>query len=195
MQFVQVAIFKLLIGFILHNPIYTMVQIIPPNPENNRFFIPDSNGNNSEFERFVIQNLFPKQYYSITNQNSGYLSKVENIRQPDFSLRDSATGFEFCIQCKFHYALISNSFRFGIITQVDLNTSSNTCRPVFLVLGLGGTPDSPNEIYFSNFNDCPNEHLLKRHLKGKFIPAGQIIRISDIWKQEVQQIILTKRIA
>ncbi len=171
-----------------------MVQIIPPKPEYNRFEIPESFGKNLVFEKFILQNLFPQQYYSMIDSASDYLSKVDNFHRPDFILRDSSSGFEFYIRCKYHHALISNSFRFNKSLQADQSVYF-TEKPIFLVLGLGGSPDSPNEIYFSDFNDCPNEHLLKRHLKGKFITTNQVIRISDMWNQKAQEVIFTKKIA
>lgn len=171
-----------------------MVTIIPPKPEYNRFEIPDNSGKNKEFEKYVLQNLFPQQYYTLIDPKPGKMLKVKNIHRTDFILHDSITGLEFKIQCKYHHALISNSFRFSENFQENKNISY-TGHQTFLVLGLGGSPDSPNEVYLSNFKDCPNQHLLKRHLKGKFISGTQIIRISDMYKQETKRVVLSKKIA
>lgn len=171
-----------------------MVTIIPPRPLYNRFEIPDNSGKNEEFEKFVLRNLFPKQHYSLAVQNPGYLQNTDSNRQTGYILCDAATGLEFYIHCRYCHALIANGFKFRKTHQLDQHILYKS-HPIFLILGLGGTPGAPNEVFLSNFEDCPTEHLLKRHLKGKSIPVNQFIPFSDLWKQEPQQVILSKRIA
>ncbi|MFT3945965.1 MAG: hypothetical protein QM763_03235 [Agriterribacter sp.] len=150
-----------------------MVAIIPPSPEYNRFVIPDSLRKAEQFEKFVLNNLFPPKLYTV-------------IERTGLKLRDNATGLEFHLECRHHYSLISNSFAF-----IPENNGNND----FFVLGLGGSTESPNEIYLANFRDCPYMHLFKRHLKNKAIATNQPVSSAALWKHIPQLEVAEKKIA
>lgn len=137
-----------------------MAAIIPPQPEYNRFVIPESLRKAEQFEKFVLNNLFPPKLYTV-------------IDHTGLILRDNATGFEFHLDCRYHYSLISNSFTF---------ITDRKGTPVFFVLGLGGSAVAPNEVYLANFQDCPYMHLFKRHLKNMTIITNQPVSSSTLWK-------------
>ncbi|MCC6289229.1 MAG: hypothetical protein IT249_15220 [Chitinophagaceae bacterium] len=150
-----------------------MVAVIPPKPEYNRFVIPDNFRKKKQFEKFVLNNLFPPKLYTV-------------IDRIGLKLRDNATGLEFHLKCRHHYSLISNSFTFTL--QKKRNND-------FFVLGLGGSGESPNEIYLANFQDCPYMHLFKRHLKNKAIATNQPVSSATLWKHTLQLEVAEKKIA
>ncbi|PVD53731.1 hypothetical protein DC498_04255 [Terrimonas sp.] len=150
-----------------------MVAIIPPKPEYNRFVIPDSLRKAEQFEKFVLTNLFPPKLYTV-------------IGSAGLKLRDNATGFEFHLVCRHHYSLISNSFTF---------VANRNNIPVFFVLGLGGSAETPNEVYLANFQDCPYMHLFKRHLKNKAIITNQPVSSAALWKHSPKIEAAEKKIA
>ncbi|MFT3747911.1 MAG: hypothetical protein QM768_06320 [Agriterribacter sp.] len=150
-----------------------MVAIIPPQPEYNRFVIPDNPRKTEQFEKFVLNNLFPPGLYTVIDR------KV-------LKLRDNATGFEFHLECRHHYSLISNSFTF---------IAGRNGTPDFFILGLGGSAEAPSEVYLVNFQDCPYTHLLKRHLRNKAIITSQPVNSPTLWKHSPKIEAAEKKIA
>ncbi|MBX2923165.1 MAG: hypothetical protein KF746_13280 [Chitinophagaceae bacterium] len=145
-----------------------MVTIIPPQPAYNRLTIPDSGRKAGQFEDFVLNTLFPAGQYTLIERGA------------DVKLKDNTTGMEFYIVCMHRYSLISNSFKFS----KDDSRDSRNLKSYFFVLGLGGSPQAPSEIYLANFKDCPYMHLFKRHLRSKIIAANKPVFSAALWKYE-----------
>lgn len=148
-----------------------MATIIPPKPEYNRLDIPESFRLNEKFEHFVLNTLFPESLYTL-------LAKDQNVK-----LKDNATGVEFYIHCEHRFSLIANNFTFPASPHIG---SGKSRKKIFLVLGLGGTADAPYEIFLTDFEDCPQKHLYKRHLKNKSISTNQAVGAATLWKDVVQ---------
>lgn len=172
-----------------------MATVIPPNPGNNRFHIPDSFRKVDDFQDFVINTLFPPALYTVINRSPGYLRNVEDSKgnnlYPVLTLRDHSNGFEFNIECRHRHALIANNFKFAG------NSSSGIHRelPVFLILGLGGEAGKPTEVFLTNFKDCPQVSLFKRHLKNKSISVNNAVPSARLWTHEPLSRLAKKEIA
>lgn len=144
-----------------------MVTIIPPRPEYNRFDIPESTRQDEKFENFVLSALLPPELYTLLESNNNLMMK------------DSNTGFEFRVQCRHRFSLISNSLTFANPSHPDQDI---TRQSFFFLLGLGGSPGSPEEVYLLNTQDCPHGYLLKRYLKNKAISINQPVPSALLWK-------------
>jgi hypothetical protein len=114
-----------------------------------------------EFERYVAQ-IFGKQkdYFTIeewTRDNSDKREgiKVESDKNPDFIIRYNPTGERFAIECKFrsqayyNEKLRGNVVRWSIDWQIKRYNDFSYARriPVFIVIGLGGTPTNPENMF------------------------------------------------
>jgi hypothetical protein len=146
-----------------------MVTIIPPKPEYNRFYIPDNCRNGEPFENFVLQHLFPKKHYTLISST-----------QPLFVLKDKATGVEFCVECKYRSSVIANSFSFSKASQKEQDKKS-TDRPIFLVVGLGGSCETPNQVFLMNFQHAEYVTLNKRHIHGWEIAKNTPVSSAHLW--------------
>lgn len=147
-----------------------MVTIIPPKPEYNRFYIPDNCRNGEPFENYVLQHLFPKKHYTLISST-----------QPLFVLKDKATGLEFCVECKYRSSVIANSVSFSKASQIEQN-KTHTDRPIFLVLGLGGSCDTPNQVFLMNFLQAECVMLNKRHIHGWEIAKNIPVPSAHLWQ-------------
>ena len=175
-----------------------MAAIILPQPEYNRFEIPEIFRKNKEFENFVLNNLFPRELYTLIDHTASNLQNAgrsgKRNPQAGLLLRDNSIGTEFYADCKYHYGLIANSFRFSKEPKIG-RYKTYTERSFFLVLGLGGSSSAPTEVFLANFKDCPHVHLFKRHLAGKAIPTNIPVQSESLWKQEPRHHFFSKRIA
>ena len=144
-----------------------MVTIIPPQPEYNRFAIPESIRKDEKFEDFVLKTLFSSDIYTLLDRSKG------------LKLRDNISGIEFYIQCKHRFSLITNNLSFS--ASPHLSTAESKTN-IFLVLGLGGSAEHPYEVFVINFEDCPSKHLFKRHLKNKSVNVTQPLSSALLWK-------------
>lgn len=154
-----------------------MAIVIPPKPQYNRFEIASKSRDNIPFQKYVFNVLFPPHLFTLVKRTS---NSLPNSAEQGFILRNHSNGFEFYIECRHHYSLIANSFKFNKSSRFERYEG----RPLFLILGLGGSAENPNEIFLANFNDCPVESLRKRHLCSKSIPADKAVTSSALLKQE-----------
>ena len=111
-----------------------------------------------QFERYVAH-LF-KNYYTIEDWTQDISDKtkgffVESNLNPDLTIRYNYTQERFAVECKWRassfYSALHNEKAIQVASEEQLSRyqkfSENKGIPVFIVLGVGGTPDSPLEVY------------------------------------------------
>ena len=120
----------------------------------------DSSVNNNEenyekgiiFEKYVV-NLFDQTYFNVsdwTRDNSKHLNrKVESDQNPDITMRYIPTNELFSIECKFRSSTYDDKVSWARDDQIKnyLSYSIKNKRPVFVVIGLGGSSDNPNRMF------------------------------------------------
>lgn len=120
----------------------------------------DSSLNNNEenhnkgviFEQYVI-NLFAPSFFSLydcTRDNSKMFNrKVESDQNPDITMRYIRTNELFSIECKFRSNAPDDKVSWARDDQIKnyLSYAIKNKRPVFVVIGLGGSPDNPNRMF------------------------------------------------
>jgi hypothetical protein len=121
-----------------------------------------------EFERYVAQ-LFDTKCFTIEDwtrdnwiKTSGFY--VESNTNPDFTIRHNPTQERFAVECKWrsssYYSALYNEKVFKVAKEEQLpryrQFSENKGIPVFMVLGAGGKPNKPLEIYCVPLNDIPS---------------------------------------
>jgi hypothetical protein len=104
------------------------------------------------FEKYVA-NLFDPSYFNIfdwTRDNSKHLNrKIESDQNPDLTIRYIPTNELFSIECKFRSNALDNKVSWARDDQIKnyLSYSIKNKRPVFVLIGLGGSPDNPNRMF------------------------------------------------
>lgn len=106
----------------------------------------------NKFERYVVDK-FDDKLFSIVEWTTDMCRKhnryVESDCNPDLVVRDRTTNEIFCVECKYRSRLVNGFFNWSYPDQIDRYFSYSRDRkiPFYVVLGLGGNPDSPIELF------------------------------------------------
>lgn len=111
----------------------------------------------TRFEQYVAE-LFPEPDFVIqdrTRDVSKFLNRrVESDMHPDFLFRNQKTGKSFAVECKWRGKWARNkNGELGIWwkpyqAEHYAAYGKKSGMPVFVALGIGGSPEKPTEIYF-----------------------------------------------
>jgi hypothetical protein len=131
------------------------------------------------FEKYVAD-LFPPQNFTMitrTHDSSKFMGRfVETDIDPDLVLRDRKTNRPFAVECKWRKGWTGDkSIGLGLTWDTwkggrYISYGVKNKMPVFVALGIGGTPDKPAETYF-----LKAEQLQYRFLKQEFVKSGKTI--------------------
>lgn len=142
-----------------------MVTIIPP-VHLKTCCIAEMKGNEEGFETYVFTTILPSKKYVLTH-------RIKNQHRTSYSFQDKTTGLEFTVECIFRTGIIANSVQ-------TAPKSKNRKTSHFLILGLGGTADKPDQVFLVNLNDCPYTILSKRHLQHNHINAAKALTSAQL---------------
>jgi hypothetical protein len=144
-----------------------------------------------EFEKYVVQK-FDKKYFSISEWAGDKYVKgnyAKTTLQPDLKIRFKLkeTIKDFSVECKYR----SNYYKNGIewCKEYQLKNykkfATETGIPVFIVIGIGGTSYSPEELFIVPLDKIESNFLTKVYLnrfkkvtfkeKGFYFDAGNNI--------------------
>lgn len=111
----------------------------------------------TRFEQYV-STLFPEPDFIIqdrTRDVSKFLNRrVESDMHPDFLFRNQKTGKSFAVECKWRGKWAQNkNGEIGLWwnrTQGERYAAygKESGIPVFIAIGIGGSPEKPTEVYF-----------------------------------------------
>jgi len=110
-----------------------------------------------EFENYVLKRLSQNKYFIIkeVTADKGFDVGVyvEANTHPDFVVefnwKEKKINDIFAVECKWRKSLFSDCFCWASLDQIRRyeKFSSERQMPVFLVLGLGGSPSDPEKLY------------------------------------------------
>lgn len=118
-----------------------------------------------EFEDWALY-LFPAESFNIIHKTVGGADLdgryTEDCIYPDYKLRDKKTRTEFWVECKFR----SRRGEKGSLEWTDYKHLQRYKRireefgiKLYILIGIGGTPDDPNEILFFDLDKMPYYNL------------------------------------
>jgi len=106
-----------------------------------------------QFEQFVV-NKFDKRYFTLKEWRSdkGINGRyAESNKNPDLEFEFHLKGVKktFAVECKWRQNYYKGGIEWSKKRQVERYNAFAADRkiPVFIVIGVGGTPDNPNEIF------------------------------------------------
>ena len=142
----------------------------------NRYIIKKWKG--KSFEGYV-QKLFPQETWKLIEDNSFRRLKfkrwTESYNNPDFVFKNISKNKEFAIECKY-ISSINKGIIWAYEDQIkNYNNFSNKKNiPVFIIIGAGGRPNNPRELFLVplkslNYPYVKIDYLkrFKRYSKGK----------------------------
>ncbi|HEY3363134.1 MAG TPA: hypothetical protein VGK06_15290 [Methanosarcina sp.] len=118
----------------------------------------------NKFERYVVDK-FDDKLFSIVEWTTDMCRKhnrfIESDCNPDLVIRDRKTNEIFCVECKYRSRLVDGFFNWSYLDQIDRYFSYSRDRniPFYIVLGLGGSPDSPIELFCVPLEEAKNPQI------------------------------------
>lgn len=104
------------------------------------------------FERCVVD-LFDNRYFSVVQWSTDMARKhdrfVESDAGPDIVMRYMPKNEVFCVECKFRSDLYEGKLQWSNPQQLRRyqDFAAENRLPFFVVVGLGGDPDSPERMF------------------------------------------------
>jgi len=100
------------------------------------------------FENYALEILFPREYFVLLERVPEFTSNRQhfalNALNPDFKFKEIKTGRIFYVEAKFRSRRKNcNEIRWTYRAQLFRYLSINQCIPTFVLLGVGGSPESP----------------------------------------------------
>lgn len=113
------------------------------------------------FEDYALC-LFPQRSFNIIHKTVGGADLegryTEDCVNPDYKFRDLKTKQEFWVECKYR----SRRGAKGVLEWTDYKhlqrykaIQKESKIPIYILVGVGGEPDSPEELLFFKLDDLP----------------------------------------
>ena len=123
----------------------------------------------SVFEAFVITLFDPLHFqYKRPKQERVYAGKGGATQAaPDlvFEFRQNETELHFGILCRYYRSVLKNEVQLSPREAFDDLKQLQQELDVYYVLGFGGTPDDPKELYFVPASEVKGEYVRKSSLR------------------------------
>jgi len=136
------------------------------------------------FEEFVIER-FDLNYFTIVEKSHSWETNekhfVESSKNPDFLLRYNPSREEFAVECKYRSRLNQDGMLecckpYQFQRYKEFMQKRNV--PVFIVVGLGGSDDKPDDLYVIPLRDMKHPTLYK----SAFMPFSKNPRNNFFWE-------------
>lgn len=124
-----------------------------------------------DFEKFVVSR-FAKKYFTILSWqgdkfHEGYYA--ESNKDPDliieFNLKEVKE--KFAVECKYRSGFINDKLEWCTAKQMEhyKQFEAKENKPVFIVIGVGGLPAAPEEMYVVPLQDLHYNFVTKSYLQ------------------------------
>lgn len=141
-----------------------------------------------EFERYIRNTLFPHVCYDLLHKNYDYLScqnfKIESSREPDFKFRPQKGGTEFYVEAKYRSYFHKGRLEWCKTYQLRRYQVINKETPIFIVIGVGGHPLTPEQVFLVPMKDIKYTVLFQSFLRKYEIPTDQRISENDLFNKK-----------
>ncbi|WP_319507016.1 hypothetical protein [uncultured Methanolobus sp.] len=117
-----------------------------------------------DFEEYVA-NLYPESDYTIVEWTTDTVRKhkryVEADTRPDLLIRHKLSGEQFYVECKYRSYTIDNKIIWTNAEQLKRyqEFSKEKEEPVFIIIGLGGSPKRPESLFCIPLEDAKYTEL------------------------------------
>jgi len=132
-----------------------------------------------EFEQYVRKYLFPKEGYDLVHQTHDYEANkndfVETSKEPDFRFRSRRSGREFLVEAKYRSRLYQGAVEWCKLYQLKRYKTIGRAMSVFVAIGLGGLPESPEHVYIVPVKYIKYTRLFPSFLKNYEVLADRCV--------------------
>ena len=131
---------------------------------------PNSFRKGEKFEDYLRKYVFVKEQYKLVYHTPSYAQNkndfVESSLYPDFLFKDLVTGKEFYVEAKFRSGFFNNKLNcckdYQLKRYLQINKEK---RPVFMAIGVGGSPTYPEQIFIIPVGSIKYTSLFPSFLK------------------------------
>lgn len=155
----------------------------------NEIVKPGSFVKGEQFEEYVRTYMFPKKDYDLVHRTHDYKSNskdyVEDSLKPDFKFRDKKTGKEFYVEVKWRAGRYNREDKIEWCNDKQLkrykDIDKSDCK-VFVVLGLGDNPKTPEEIILFPVCSCNYSDLYDSFMDKYSFYLDKSVFAEYLWK-------------
>ncbi len=144
----------------------------PKQENNSKDEIAENKAKGDSFEKFVVKQ-FDKRYFTLNEWRSDkYVEGIYAVSNhfPDleieFNLKTKEVSDKFAIECKWRKNYYQGGIEWANDYQIDnYKKYAETLKiPVFVVIGVGGEPENPNELFIIPLGQVTSNILSKETL-------------------------------
>jgi len=143
---------------------------------------PESFKKGEAFQDYIRKHLFTKDKFDMLHKTPSYATNkndyiIEDSEKPDFKFRAIKTGKEFFVEAKYRSRYYEDKVEWCKPFQLKRYKEIDKKLPVYIALGLGGDPDSPDQVFFIPVNDIKYSYskLFLSFLKNYKVPNDKPI--------------------
>lgn len=147
---------------------------------------PESFVKGDEFENYVREVAFPSDKYDLIHKTHSYQENkndyIESTLYPDFLFRCKKTEKEFYVEAKFRSGFYKDKVEWSNQKQLKRYREVNKKKPVFLCLGLEGTPKHPKYVFIIPISKLKYTGLYESFLNDYDFYIDKPVFPSYLWK-------------
>ncbi len=136
------------------------------------------------FQDFIRKQIFPLAEYAVLEKTPSFEANwgdfIESTTNPDFKFRSRRTGGIFFVEAKYRSVCPDRGIRWCKPYQWARYVATNKETPVFIVLGLGTYPSSPERVFLLPVQRIKYLRLFPSFLKEYEIPRNQSVNTDKL---------------
>ena len=146
--------------------------------------IPESYKMGKQFEDYLRCHIFVKKYFVILEKTQDSQANhgdfIDSSIHPDFKMRDKMNK-SFFLEAKFRSEIHDDKISWCNFGQLKRYQEFDKTLPFFIVLGVGGKPDNPRNLYLLPLHEANHPELLLNAASKFQIPLGKPVLPDDLW--------------
>jgi hypothetical protein len=135
---------------------------------------------------YYTNSLFPLSDFEPLHRTPDYRSYKKGnplYRKPDFKFRDKKTGKCFYVESKFRGGLYKGKLNWcKSDDQLQRYQEYENDAKVFILIGLGGEPASPEEVFLIPLSEIEYKGLYESIFEEYARRPNQRVKSRDLWK-------------
>jgi len=138
-----------------------------------------------EFEDFVRKHIFPHNDYELLARTHDYTFNkndfVQSSKDPDFKFMSRRTGNAFFVEAKYRSAYFNGAIEWCKTYQLTRYEAINKTTPVYVVIGVGNLPSSPEQVFLVPVKRIRYMRLFRSFLKEYEIPRNRCVSAEKLF--------------
>jgi len=139
-----------------------------------------------EFEQFLQDEIFPDDQYYMEHRSHDYNANkgdyVFETLDPDFVFVSVKGEKMFFVEAKFRSKFYKGAVEWCKPHQLKRYKEANQDLPVFIALGVGGIPTSPDHLYIFPVKHIKYNKLFQSVLKEYELDPSRSVGVKTLWE-------------